>query len=205
VPDSFIEVTEGTGKKLAAFERTVNSQTVQDQRFVLAEPFLPSYTVAITTEVSLATANSHLLQIMAGANKRLLLRRIKVTQLGAASTAQVCVFQLVRLTTAGTGGTAYTPRQFDPADGNAEATAMTLPSSKGTEGVGLWTETGVLWSTVPTAGSGQDVVDLDFRSGLRTKPPTIAAGTSNGLALKNVTAITTTPTVHIYAEFVEDA
>jgi hypothetical protein len=204
VPDSYVTVLDAeSGKNLATFERTVGGQTVQDQRVVLAEAFLPTYSVSVTTAVSTATANSHLLQIMAGANKRVLLRRIYVTQLANAGANTSAVFQLLRLTTAGTGGTAFTPRQLDPADGNAEATAMTLPSSKGTEGNVLWTGTGILLATAATAGSDM-IIDLDYRAGLRTKPPTIAAGTSNGLALKLITAVASA-TVHIYAEFVEDA
>jgi hypothetical protein len=65
---------------------------------------------------------------------------------------------------------------------------MTLPSSKGTEGGLIWIEGGNLLATAASAGEDQVLVIPRYDI-LRGKPIRIAAGTSNGIALKNVTAI----------------
>lgn len=200
--ESLIAVTEGAGKNTSTWQRTKNSQTVEDQQVVISEPYLAAYTISVTTAISTGTANSHLLQIMAGASNRVLLRRLTVTQIVNAGAATRCVFQLLRLTTAGSGGTAYTPRALDPVDGAAGATAMTLPSSKGTEGniLGTWAQ---LIDGATPAVTELPILDIVWADD-RTKSPAIAAGTSNGLALKNITAVATA-TVHITASIVEVA
>ena len=196
--DSVVQIDEGTGKYLHYVQRSIASNTTYTQAVAISEPYLPTGTVAVTTAVSLATANSHPFQIMAGPLNRVLLRRLKVTLLAGGTTAgQQAVFQLLRLTTAGTGGTSYTPRNADPADAALAATAMTLPSSKGTEGNILWTETGLV--AVASNSAQGPVIDIDFTRDLRSRPFTIAAGTGNGLALKNITAVAGA-TVHISTE-----
>lgn len=204
MPNSQIQINEGTGKGIAHWERTKDVGTVQEQQVVLSEPFLAGYTVSVTTAITLATAGNHLLQLMAGANNHLILRRIQVWQLAVASAAQACVFQLLRLTTAGTGGTSYTPRKKDPADGVAEATAMAniTGGSRGTESDILWTGVGYCFSAVPSVYV--PLVDLDFRDD-HSKAPRAASGGTLGIALKNITGVTTTPTVHIFAEIDEIA
>ena len=199
--DSVVQIDEGTGKYLHYVQRSIASNTTYTQAVALSEPYLPTGLIAVTTAVSLATANSHPIQIMAGPLNRVILRRLKVTLLAGSTTAsQQAVFQLLKLTTAGTGGTSYTPRNADPADPAIAATAMTLPSSKGTEGNILWTETGPV--AIASNVAQPPVLDLDWTKDLRSRPPTSAAGTGNGFALKNITAVTT-GTVHISAEFDE--
>ncbi len=111
-------------------------------------------------------------------------------QVALATTAGTSDFQLLRLTTAGTGGTALTPNPMDPAFAVAGCTGMTLPSSKGTEGVPLWRGQVYFTQTHPTARDREPLVilDLDFDR-LRIAPPVISAGTANGLCLKNVTGV----------------
>jgi hypothetical protein len=198
MPDSTIAIDEGVGAKLDHYQRTITSNTVNQARVVLAEAYAASYSVSVTTAVATATANSHLLQIVAGALNRVILRRLVVYQMVAAGAATAVNLTLVRLTTAGTGGTSFTARALDPIDTATAAAAMTLPSSKGTEGNILWT--GAM-NVAASAGVQQPLLDLNWDDP-RTRPPVIAAGTSNGLALKNITALATA-TVHIYAEFVE--
>ncbi len=200
MPDSTIQINEGSGPFLAHWQRTKTSNTVNEAAVVLSEPYLACYGVAVTTAASTAVANSHLLQIMAGNLNRVILRRLIVTQLANASASTAMVLQLLRLTTAGTGGTSFTPRALDPVDTATAATSQTLPSAKGTEGNILWTGVGNMLATAATA-AGAAVIDLRWDDP-RSKPPVIAAGSSNGLALKNITAVAS-GTVHIYAEFVE--
>lgn len=204
--DAFVEVTAGSGHKLAHESYTdSNGDTVKDQKARIGLPFLPSYTVSVATPISMATANAHLLQIMAGANNRLTLVYLRVTQVAVATAAAVKEFALFRLTTAGTGGTSITPRATNPASSAAGSTAMTLPSSKGTEGNQLWTDTGLVFSTVPTTGAADalTLVEWDWRGDLRDQAPEVAAGTSNGLALKIIPSDGGSPTVRIVAMFYE--
>jgi hypothetical protein len=188
--EGFINVTEGSGKKIHAFDRTIGANTVLGEVVVNGEQYLAEYSVTTITPISAATANSHPLQIMAGASLRLRIRRIEVAQMGLATTGAMCQWALYRLTTAGTGGTAITPQLLDPADAAAGATAMTLPSAKGTEGALLWSGSTPMTQTVTATPSNfpQPFIVLDF-DGLRRKPVHVAAGTSNGIALKNITAI----------------
>ena len=198
--DSVVQITEGSGKYLGYTVRSMASNTVYQQHVLVSEPYLPTYTVSVTTAVAVG-ANDHLLQIIAGPLNRVLMRRLLVTQLAGASASTKAVMQLLRLTTAGTGGTAYTPRATDPTSDTTGATARAgVSASKGTEGNILWTGTGTYLATAATAGA-TPILDLVWDDP-RSQPPTIAAGTSNGLALKAITAITT-GTIHIYAEFSE--
>lgn len=199
---TYYNFTEGSGRKARSFQRTDGgANTVDEMAYVESEPPLLTYTVSSITAISIATANSHLLEIMAGASLHVWLRRLRVTQVAVANAAQICTFALYRLTTAGTGGTAITPQKSDPSDAAAGATAMTLASAKGTEGSLLWAEARSLWSAVPTA-TNDVTLDWTFTTP-RTKGIRVASGTSNGVALKNITAITTTPTVIVTAEICE--
>lgn len=204
MPHNYLEVTAGSGTKLSTWSRTKNSQTVHDQEVILGEPYLATYTISVATPISAATANAHLLQIMAGTNNRFRLARFRMWQVAVATAAAIKELAIFRLTTAGTGGTAITPRKSDPADGAAEATAMTLPTSKGTEGEQLWTGSAAFFAAVPSTGLLQPLVDLVFDDP-RSKAYEVASGTSNGIALKIIPSDGGTPTVRIYAEIVERA
>jgi hypothetical protein len=185
--ESFVNVTEGSGKKLHTWQRTIGANTVEDEAIIHGETPLASYIIAPTASVSVATANDHIVQVMAGASLHVLIRRIIVFQTVPATTAAYDQFALLRLTTAGTGGTAITPAPLDPADAASGCTAMTLPTVKGTEGTQVGRRASILEQTAPTAGVPVILADWDFDR-LRTKPLRIAAGTANGIAVKNITA-----------------
>jgi hypothetical protein len=191
----------GASRKMRTVRRDDGADTVQEYLNADSEPFLATYTISVTVAVSTATANSHLLEIMAGSSLRVGIRYITVTQM-ANGTTQQNLWELVRLTTAGTGGTAYTPAPDDTADVAAGATAMTLPGAgtKGTEAtiMGAWAV--LTHATAATPGLNP-ILDRHWTLA-RTKGLWIPAGTSNGIALKNVTASTST-TVHITAGIVE--
>jgi len=187
-----IQVTEGSGKRLATGATyTENSQTVRDEKSILGENYLASYTITTsgTSGVSIATANSHPLQIMAGASLKVRVRRIEVHQATVATTVALPVFSLFRLTTAGSGGTAVTPNPLNPADSASGATAMKLPSSKGTEAAEITTAVPYFMQTLAASNQLiQPIIVWDFDRP-RSQPLIIAAGTSNGIAVKNVTAV----------------
>lgn len=197
---SFVQVNEGTGKKLAAVTYTENGQVVYDSKVVLGEIYLATYSVT-TAPVAMSTANSHLLQIMAGASLNVRIRRIHIDQFNGATAAANREIQLLRLTTAGTGGTVVTPSKYDTSDAAAGATAMTLPTVKGSESVELWQENVVAYQgLLTTAAQVPDHFDWVQTPG--DKPIIIPAGAANGIAFKN-TGSDATATWNIKVEFIE--
>jgi len=182
--ESIVQVTEGTGKKLHTFQRTIGANSVEDEVVLLGENYLAGYTVAPVANISIATVNAHALQIMAGATLNVYIRRIEVYQSVLATAAGYMGLAVYRLSTAGTGGTVYTPSKLDPADAASGATAMTLPTAKGTEGVALWLGTFSLMQThAASTPQNQPLAVIDFERP-RSKALKIAAGTANGIALK---------------------
>lgn len=195
--ETFYNATEGSGKKFHAWDYVVGANTVL-QEFTNPGEYPYATYVVQALAISTATATDHLLTINAGASLKLKVRHILVTQRAAAGAVAAGAIQLVRtITGAPSGGTSITPRRHDTGDGVASFTAMTLPTVKGTESdlmhaESLWLGTGAI-PTVPRWEWWQ-------RPGM--KPLIIAAGTTNGLALKNLTAIATA-TVDIELEAVE--
>lgn len=187
MPESFVQVTEGAGKKLHTFQRTVGVNTVEDEVVVPGEPHLAAY--SIVTSVGTIGSGDHLLQIMAGASLPVRIRRITVAQAGASAAGGVLVLSLTRLTTAGTGGAAITPRPYDSTDPAAGATAMAEPTSTGTIGVEL-AQLIVPHHSASPIPAGSEIA-WDKSSGL--KAPRIPAGAANGVVLR-VTGITGTAT-----------
>ena len=187
--EAFVNVTEGSGKKLHAFDKTIGANTVLDEVMVNGEPYLATYAGGqALTGASIATANDHQLQIMAGASLNVYVRRILVYQSVLVTTAAIGQFEIRRLSTAGTGGTSLSVAALDTTDPAAGATMMALPTVKGTEGNRVWTGTAGLMQTAPTAGVSTQMFDIDFDKFLRGKALRIAAGTTNGIAFKNLAA-----------------
>jgi len=187
VAEGFVNVTEGSGKKLHTVSKTIGADTVHDEVVLDGEPYLASYLV--TGEMVATTANSHLLQIMAGASLNVRIRRIEMHQTVMATTAALMEVRLYRLTTAGTGGLSITPARLDVADAPSGASAMSLPTAKGTEGTLLSLIKPYMMQTIgASAQLNQPILVWDFDRP-RSKPLVIAAGTPNGIAIKNATAI----------------
>lgn len=199
--ESIVQVTEGVGKKLHTWSRVVGASTVEDEFVLPAEYPLPSYTT-IALVISFATVNDHILQLMAGAALNVRIRRIRITQHAGATAAAAGAINVVRLTTAGTGGTVVTPRRNVSADAAAGATAMTLPTVKGTEGDMWWAESYNARQT-PPAGGGPNVI-FEWLQHPGEEPLTIAAGVTNGIAIKSTVAIAAM-TGNVVIEFVETA
>jgi hypothetical protein len=201
--ESSINVTEGSGKRLHAWDRTIGATLVQDQFMLPGEYPLASYeTHAIGA--STAVANDHSLQVMAGASNYVRIRRIRVEQLASATTAAICNFQILRLTTAGTGGSVMTPRPWDSGDTAATATSMQVPTAKGTEGVELLRFAIAMRQAVSGTASPADDPVWEWAQLPGQKPLIIPAGTANGICVKNTTAVAAA-TVMVSVEFVETA
>lgn len=200
--ESIVQVTEGAGKKLHTWQRTIGANVVEDEVVLLGEQYLAAYRVR-ASNVSIATDNSHDLQIMAGASLRVYVRHIWVYQRVLATTATIFSLEVLRLTTAGTGGTAITPAPHDPADAASGATAMTLPTVKGTEGTSFDVADAYALQTVTaTPPQGRALLaEFDY-SGLHAKSLVIAAGATNGIVVKHRGAVAAA-TVEIIAEIVE--
>lgn len=188
MPESFINQTEGSGKKARTFQRVIGANTVEEQYVIIGQPAIAAYTCSGAAAL-LTTAASHIMQLMAGASLHVYIHRIQAYQLVLETAATIVQWDLFRLSSAGTGGTALTPAQLDTADAASGAAGMTLPTAKGTETTKLYSGTSQCIQTVPTGGVGLAplILDWDFDKLLRGKLPRIAAGTSNGIALKQVT------------------
>ena len=189
MPESLVQVTSGGGPKLHTFQRTIGANNVEDEIVLQGLPYMATYTVAISG-ISVATAASHVLQIMAGASLVVYVHRITLWQAASATAAAYCEWSLRRLTTAGTGGTAITPAILDAADSASGATAMTLPTVKGTEGPVPWRSNSWMIQT-PAVGLPVWAPVFDFRAsenGLY-KPIRIPVGAANGLAVRNDTGV----------------
>lgn len=186
---SFIGVTPGSGAKISTGPSyTEAGNIVQDQKVILGEQYLASYVITAGL-VSLATASSHLIQIMAGSSLNVRIRRIEIWPNGFASTPTVDGFNLLRLTSAGTGGTVMGLAAMNPADAAAGATSMTLPTVKGVESNSLLAANCGIWSAAPTAGTYGPLIAWEL-DGEHLPPVVIAAGTANGVAIKNAAGVT---------------
>lgn len=195
--DTYFQITQGAGTKLHTFTRVVGADTVHDGVTVLGLCPYPTYSLS-AAGITTATAASHILQMMAGANLAVYITRIKIAQRALATASTVQQFEIRRLTTAGTGGTVVTPQAFDATDPAAGGTGMTLPTAKGTEGNLLRLMTVGLTQTAPVTNVNSDEWILNFY----TKPIRISNGVTNGLVIKNVTAIATA-SVDVTFEFFE--
>ena len=170
---------------MAASTYTENGQVVLDQKIILGEQYLPTYSTGFDQVPSTATATAHLLQLMAGASLNVRVRRIMVYQQVAATTATIHPLGVVRLSSAGTGGAVPAISPFNPADAAAGASAMTLPTVKGAEGVRIDSAVVYLVQTVSASAQiNQPILTWDYTS----SPLIIPAGVNNGIAIKNFAA-----------------
>lgn len=200
--EGFVNVTEGSGKKLHTNEYTVGANTVGDEVVVLGPHPYPTYTV--TTVASTGTANDHLLCLNAGASLKVRVHRIYIEQTSNAASASAISLQVLRTTTAApTGGTALTPGSFDTSDAAAGATGRSLPTVKGTESTVLLEGRVLMRQTIATTGA-QENDRWEWRVTPTGKPIIIPAGTTNGLVIKSTVAVGSGGAV-VTMEFTETA
>lgn len=191
---SVVGVSEGSDAFLHTDVRTISAVAREDQFVQLGEPTYPTYTV-LATNISVATTADHVLQVMGDGTNYSRIVGVRVRQVALASAASQLGIQVIRLSTAGTGGSAVTPRPLDAGDSAYAGGAMTLPSSKGTEGVELYR-----WRLGLVAA--QPVVEtLAWVAPLRGKPIIFGTGTGNGIAFKVTTGVTSA-TVDIVVDMI---
>ena len=186
VPDKFLHSNS----------RTISAVVREDQYILWGQNAYPTYT-AIGSAVATTTSLSHLLFIQADGTLYTRLLRAWVVVAGdyptAATDAQV---QILRTSTAGSGGGVVTVGAMDSADTYA-GTVQTLPSSKGTEGALLWQ------CRVPLPAAAPAVAPLPFyEAGPYGKPIVFGTGTGAGICFKLVTGIASAA-VDVVAEFIQ--
>lgn len=199
--ESSINVTEGSGKRLHTYDRTVAGTLVQDQFVVPGEYPLASYIANCTATI--ATTGDATFQIISGATLNVRIRRIRVEQSANAGSASLWGFTIIRLTTAGTGGTALTPAKLDLADAAAGASCMynIASASSGTESTQL-TYGNISIRTASNAGAYEDVWVWEQAPGIKPILIPASSGSTYGLEIKNGNGLATA-TVSITVEFVE--
>ena len=205
-PGSFIGVTPGTGAKLATGPTyTENSNVVQDEKVLHGEPYLATYNAlsSTTSGLSTATVNTNLFQVMAGASLKVYLRSMRIYQLALATTATFGVaFDVVRVTSAGTGGSAITPAPLDTADAASGATAMSAVVTPGTLTTSVDSVVTYFLQVLPTAVTALPLMAQFNWETPRSKGLVIPAGTTNGIIVRNRAAVAGA-TVVIVVQFVE--
>lgn len=199
--ESIVQVApDSSGKKLHTWNYTVGANTVEDEFTVPGEYPYPTYSF-VAKGATVATGADHMLQIMAGSSLKVRIRKIEIHQ-SAVGTAAAFAVSLLRLTTAGTTGTALTARPYDTSSAAAGATAIINPTVKGTEGVELIERHLPLAAAAPIINAHPTPFYLQHPY---AQPLVIPAGTSNGIAIKSTGGGIPTDTVDILVEFVETA
>lgn len=190
---TFVLVPSAGTVKLAGNSYTDGADVKVDEVTVLGEQHLPTYAAVPTALSNIGTANKHLAQLMAGVSLNVYVRWIGVYQFAGAAAAQLTEMRLLRLTTAGTTGAAGAVNPLDTTAAAAGATFMTMPTVLGTEGAVLsW----FYWGSIAASAAfpiadGSLVWQWPPRDDPRAQSIRIPAGTTNGIAIKNVTAIAT--------------
>jgi hypothetical protein len=185
--ESFVNVTEGSGKKLHTWQRTIGANNVEDEIVIPGEPYLATYSAVFATAVTLNNAaNTQLVQLMAGASLKVYVRRITFYQVGFPAAATNFIYDMYRVNTAPTGGTSVTPTPYDTGDSACGATSAYLPTGAG--GLTNRVNVGVIGLTA-AAPSNNKIEFLYPTSG--PKSLIIPAGTGNGIVIRNVTGANT--------------
>lgn len=136
-----------------------------------------TYTVTVNSQAN--TATGHSIVIEAPASNAVRILHVRILQPGIQTSAGVRLLQLIRTTSAGTGG-AVTPASHDTTDAAYGGLARAKPTT-GTESTVLQD----IPVYVPTTVAAFSPIDIDFAGVSQEKAPTIPAGTANGIALKD--------------------
>lgn len=181
-------------KYLHTWQRTISGTAREDQFIQHGQAVYPTYTVVVQASTAGTAAASHILQVMGDGTNYSRLTRLRVWACAASSATQER-FTLLRLSSAGTGGTAATVSAYDSADTYAGEAKHSLIASKGTEGAVL-----LDWVTLyPTSTAEPSYYEWKAEPGV--KPIVFGSATSDGIALKNANAVTGA-VVDVHAEFV---
>jgi hypothetical protein len=195
--ESLIGVAEGTDKYLHTEARTIGGTAREEQIVHEGQPYLPTYT-AWGDDLSTAVANDHLLAVMAdGSNYTRLVRLSVVPTEDFPASDSTLKLNLVRLSTAPSGGGTATVVEHDANDSAYGGTAETLPSSKGTEGDILRTFYLDMASTATDQGRDR----ILWTPPRYSKPIVFGTATSDGIALKVIDTVASAAVV-VHMEFV---
>lgn len=195
--DTSVQVTQGSGTRLHTFNKSVGGQTVHEEVMLPGEYGLATYSAG-QAGIGVASTGTHAFQLMAGSSLNLYLKRMEIRQVALAGAATITTLTLLRLTTAGTGGTSLAPQPYDTTDPSAGATFAHTVTTPGATGA-------TLIRGIPLAlasGAPTTIVPFIWDASLNRKAIRIPAGTSNGIALAVVSAVATA-TISVFLEFVE--
>jgi hypothetical protein len=193
--ESTLGVTEASspGKFLHTWSRSIGSTTREETATYMAEYPLATYTAAATMRAN--TANSHLLAIQGDGTNYVRVRRITIVPANILSTASTLEIQVLRTSTAGSGGTTVNARAFDPGDTSPYAgSVLSLPTSKGSEGDLLKRFRLGIPASNPITNS------VEWKEEDNSKPMIVGNSTANGLAIKVIPSAATELDVEV--EFV---
>lgn len=208
---SFIQVTNGTGPKIATGPTyTENANVVQDQKVIPGEGYLAHYGVDSNGGIAPpSSAPKAWFTINAGASLNLRIRRIIINQATiSTTTAGSVTLGVYRTTTAPVGGTAHTPALFDSADAAAGATSASVSAATFTTDPTLGGRVALFALPVfLTYPFNVEPFELRWGDQPGTKPLIVPAGTANGIALVLISANAYggTPTFNMTFEFTETA
>jgi hypothetical protein len=197
--NSALPVSGGSGHNVSTWSRTKSATTYKEQITLPGEYHENTYFVS-ALDVSAANTGDGLLQIMAASGTYTRIRGIWVHEAALGGAANALAVDIIRITTAGTGGTTVTARPHDSGDSAFGGACMSgiASANSGTEGVTL--RRGRL-AVVAAQPVNMDSSWSWIQHPL-TKPIIIPAGTSNGIEIKNVVGRASV-TVDIHVELVE--
>ena len=195
-----ITYTEGAGAVLDAYSRTYGAGEQKVQKVITVHTDAPTYSIALCG-IGIGTSTDHLLQLMNGASGVMIVTRVHVAQFALAGADAAWGFDLFRLTSAGTGGSSVATSGAnpvlvanDPGDSAFSGAAKyAVTSSKGTEGDQIARRRLTIKTAQPTSY-------VEWTPAPGSKGIVVPAGTSNGIAVKNVTSVATA-TVDIMVTF----
>lgn len=183
--ESVIPITDGDGSGgLRAVDQTIGGSAVSTQYIAMGQTGARTYTARFQ-DVSLATANAHVLYIMGDGTVYPKWHEIHIDQGGTATGTAVPEFQVLRVTTRGTGGTVVSCRPFNPANTSPYGgSAVVLPATPGSEGDILLN--GAM--NVRTVNTGA-VIPFHWEQHRNSEPLISGNGTASGIAIKNLRAV----------------
>ncbi len=183
--ESSLPLTDGDGSGgLRVNTQTIGGTAVDTQAVFVGQTPNKTYTMRFQ-DTSMATANAHLAVIMGNGTAYPKIHEIHIAQGGTATGTAVAEIQVLRVTTAGTGGTAVSARPFHPSNTSPySGSCFVLPSAAGSEGDILLNDS----MNLRTANTGQ-VVPMHWTQTNFAEPIISGNGTASGIAIKNLRAV----------------
>lgn len=185
--ESSLPLTDGDGSGgLRVNDQTIGGTAVSTQYVAIGQTGTKTYTARFQ-DVSIATANAHVLELMGDGTAYPKIHEIYLAQAGTVATRTTAEFTVVRLSSSGTGGTAVSARPLNPANTNPYAgTIQVLPSSGGGEAQILLNKK-LYMAQSDGVGAGDE---LTWTPPLATEPIISGNGTASGICIKNLRAVT---------------